>query len=416
MGCGASASCPSGAAQPTRQAGALVSAEPRPEPDPERDERDDEPQDRWQDRRQDRQPGPGPGPGPGPLDSEPEPEPSTGCNARELEPESSWIQSGAALISHVPCQRKRFDLAVASAKAATWPPELQEVLRETQLRAARSRLLLGFMCNTRLAAVCPLLVPPAELLQIIARYFDHLSADALRDAMMAWIGDKTEEVEAYKAECAAMEEQAERCASEIAMFAATAKDDLAVAMPVVMAIETALDSLDRASLAGLKLADPADRVQLVMSAVLILVADSPEVPKDLSWAAATRMMVDCDAFLAKLRDCGQSFEVDEALTAAVEHRFLSDLIQIAEKDGTASSTSDVGGLLTTWVINVCKGARIRRIVDTKRAELSRANGELDRLNGELYQRRARQAEFDALLLGCAQAFDQVVQAVEPEPD
>ena len=187
-----------------------------------------------------------------------------------------------------------------------------------------------------------------------------------------------------------------------------------------MAIEASLDSLDRASLAELKaLTNPPDHVQLAMSAVLILLADSPEVPKDLSWAAATKMMVDVDAFLIKLRDCGQAMEADEALVAAVEQRFggapVFDGYDYAQVH-LRKDVSDVGGLLTTWAICVCKGARIRRSVDPQRTELHNTQQKLDRLNRELDSLRVRLAEFDALLTECIRAVDQLEQAAEPEPD
>ena len=268
---------------------------------------------------------------------------------------------------------------------------------------------------------------------MIARYFESLSVGALRDAMLVSMSKKIREEEACTAEHAALNEQANECAQVVGMIAQNAEADLDEARPVMAAIETALDSLDRNShhpgcgLAELKLANPPDHIQLAMSAVLILLADGPEVPKDLSWAAAKKMTEDRDAFLVKLRDCGQALEVDEALVAAVEQTFLSDLLQIvAEKRRIAAERparwggyghlpDDVGELLCTWAINVCTGAHIKRSVEPKRAELHNKQQKLDRLNRESDSLRARLEQMDALLVECVRAFDEV-GAAESEPD
>ena len=88
--------------------------------------------------------------------------------------------------------------------------------------------------------------------------------------MLVPISKKIREEEACTAEHAALNEQANECAQVVGMIAQNAEADLAAsgAREVVVAIETALDSLDRNShhpdcgLAELKLANPPDHIQL----------------------------------------------------------------------------------------------------------------------------------------------------------
>ena len=47
-------------------------------------------------------------------------------------------------------------------------------------------------------------------------------------------------------------------------------------------------------------AGPAEAVVKVTSATIILTAGKPEVPKDISWAAAKKMMKNVDQFLDSL--------------------------------------------------------------------------------------------------------------------
>ena len=155
--------------------------------------------------------------------------------------------------------------------------------------------------------------------------------------------------------------------------AVLAKEDihaqLAVLEPIVESLASALDSLDKAGLTELAaMPSPSAAIVGVTSAVLILTAGKPEVPKDLSWAAAKRALRGVDGFLAKLKAFDKD-SLSEVLVDAVERKFLTSPSFSIERV-MAISPAAVG--LCAWCINICKYFRISEYLAPKRAALLEA--------------------------------------------
>ena len=163
------------------------------------------------------------------------------------------------------------------------------------------------------------------------------------------------------------EAAAAEIAKEVAELRAEAEKAIAPAGPVIQAAEAALASLDKGSLTELKaFGSPAEAVVMVTSATIILTAGKPKVPKDLSWAAAKKMMGNVGKFLDSLLHFDKD-NVDEVLVAAVEAKFLSDPEFEPEK---IRSKSGAAADLCSWCINMCKYCRIYQLVAPKRAALA----------------------------------------------
>ena len=107
-------------------------------------------------------------------------------------------------------------------------------------------------------------------------------------------------------------------------------------------------------------------------ATIILTAGKPKVPKDLSWAAAQKMLGNVGKFLDSLLYFDKD-NVDEVLVAAVEAKFLSDPEFEPEK---IRSKSGAAADLCSWCICMCKYSRIYQVVAPIRAALAAANAKL----------------------------------------
>ena len=162
------------------------------------------------------------------------------------------------------------------------------------------------------------------------------------------------------------EAAAAEIAKEVAELQAEAKKLMAPAGPIIQAAEAALKSLDTGSLTELREASPPEAVVMVTSATLILTAGKPQVPEDLSWAAAQKMLGNAGQFLDSLLHFDKD-HVDEVLVAAVEAKFLSDPGFDPEN---IRSQSGAAAALCSWCINLCKYCRIYQLVAPKRAALA----------------------------------------------
>ena len=109
------------------------------------------------------------------------------------------------------------------------------------------------------------------------------------------VGQETQIAEGEKAGAAVEEEKCAVIATDVAKIQAEAETALVAAEPIIEAAEAALNSLDKGSLTELKaFGSPAEDVVKVASATIILTAQAgkaTKAPKDLSWAAAKKMMV-----------------------------------------------------------------------------------------------------------------------------
>ena len=140
---------------------------------------------------------------------------------------------------------------------------------------------------------------------------------------------------------------------------------------------------------------------MVTSATIILTAGKPKVPKDISWAAAKKMMGNVGQFLDSLLQFDKD-NVDEVLVEKVEKSFLTD--PEFEPENIRSKSGAAAGLCS-WVINICKYFRIYQMVAPKRAALAAANGKLDAANEKLSGIRAMLAELDAKLAKLTEMFE-----------
>jgi dynein heavy chain len=218
------------------------------------------------------------------------------------------------------------------------------------------------------------------------------------EALLVHVGQATSAAEEQKSAASVEEAAADEIAQEVAAVQADVDKDLEAARPALQAAEAALDSLDKGSHPGSlgelkRFGSPADAVVMVTSATLILTAGKPKVPKDLSWAAAKRMMDDTDQFFDNLVNFDKD-NVDEVLVAAVETKFLPN--PEFEVENIRSKSSAAAGLCS-WCVNICKYFRIYQMVAPKRAMLAAANDKLNAANKKLEGLRAMLAELDAKL-------------------
>jgi dynein heavy chain len=217
---------------------------------------------------------------------------------------------------------------------------------------------------------------------------------AATDALLVHVGQETSVAEEQKAGAAVEEEGAAEIAAEVAAVQADANKELEAAEPIIQAAEAALNSLDKGSLGELKgFGSPAEAVVKVTSATIILTAGKPKVPKDVSWAAAKKMMGNVGAFLDGLISFDKD-NVDEVLVEKCEKVYISD--PEFDVDSIRNKSSAAAGLCG-WCINICKYFRIYQMVAPKRAMLAAANAKLDGANTKLAGIRAMLAELDAKL-------------------
>ena len=139
---------------------------------------------------------------------------------------------------------------------------------------------------------------------------------AATDALLVHVGQETQIADVEKAKA---EEEEAKCAeiqTDVAAVQAEAEADLMAAEPVIAAAEAALNSLNKASLTELKaFGSPADDVVMVTAACLVLTAGdgkATKAPKDLTWAAAKKMMANVDKFLTGLQEFDKD-NLNEAL-------------------------------------------------------------------------------------------------------
>ena len=190
--------------------------------------------------------------------------------------------------------------------------------------------------------------------------------------------------EEQKAGSAEDEAAVAEIAREVGEMQAEAEAEIAAAEPIIQAAGAALASLDKGSLTELKaFGSPAEAVVMVASATIVLTAGKPKVPKDVSWAAAKKIMGNVDQFLQSLLHFDKD-NVDEALVKEVEKKYLShpefEPENIRSKSGAAAG-------LCSWCINICKYFRIYQKVAPKRALLAEANARLDAATTKLAARK-----------------------------
>jgi dynein heavy chain len=214
------------------------------------------------------------------------------------------------------------------------------------------------------------------------------------DALLAHVGQETASAEEQKDQAAVEEEAADAIAQEVGAIQAQASKELEAAEPIIAAAEAALNSLDKSALTELKaFGSPAEDVVKVASATIILTAGKPKVPRDVSWAAAKKMMGNVGQFLDGLLTFDKD-NVDEVLVEAVEKRFLSDAGFTPENIRTKSAAA---AGLCDWSVNICKYFRIYQQVAPLRVKLAEANAKLDAATAKLTIIRAQLAALDEKL-------------------
>ena len=157
---------------------------------------------------------------------------------------------------------------------------------------------------------------------------------------------------------------------------------------IIAAADAALDSLDKGSFAELKaFGSPDEGVVMVASCCVVLTAGKPKVPKDVSWAAAKKMMGNVGQFLDSLLSFDKD-SVDDVLVAHCEKVYLSN--PEFEYENIKNKTPAAAGLCS-WCINICKYCRIYQMLAPKRAELAAANAKLGPIAKELSAQRNKWA-------------------------
>jgi dynein heavy chain len=191
-----------------------------------------------------------------------------------------------------------------------------------------------------------------------------------------------------------------------------------------MTLEAAVSSLDKGSLMELKASEkPTDDVQTVMSAVLILMADKPQVPDDLSWTAVKRMMADLPAFAESLARFDKD-SVDSVLVVAVEEGFMSGIKKM-QFDLEEMQLEHAVGNLRIWVINICRYWRMYQELGPHRTRLNEAWKEMEAVNEQMTFHCAKLAEIDEWFAHTGEVLEQLAisrartetqRDTQPEPE
>ncbi|EFN60095.1 hypothetical protein CHLNCDRAFT_133411 [Chlorella variabilis] len=220
------------------------------------------------------------------------------------------------------------------------------------------------------------------------------------------------EKEKVNAENAAAQVEADACATiarEVTELQARCESELAAAEPLVAQAQEALDTLTKKDLGELKaLRNPPAGVDDITAVVLCLLEN---VPKDRSWGAASKMMNNVDAFLARLKGFKPTIDAGEVPQKNVDAcRSYLELPHF-NKEAMSNKSKAAAGLCS-WAINIVRYYDVWSTVEPKRQELAQANAKLVEANEKLVAVRAKVEALNAQL----QALEQQYAAAAAEQD
>ena len=135
------------------------------------------------------------------------------------------------------------------------------------------------------------------------------------------------------------------------------------------ALNEVVKALDMASVDDVKrMKNPPPVVERVLEAVVILLDKTDQIPKDRGWSVALKTMANGRSFLNRL----SAFDKDRFATLSlrrkisyIEKHLLSDVT--VEK---VEAISKAAAGLCSWVLAICKYARVAQRVVPMKAELN----------------------------------------------
>ena len=243
----------------------------------------------------------------------------------------------------------------------------------------------------------------AELQENLVKDMEIVEAKkAATDELIVVVGQETAVAEEQKAAAAIEEEKCSAIAEEVMAFQAECDKDLEAAEPIIQEAEAALNTLDKKALTELKnLSSPPAGIDDVTAAVIWL-TNKGQKPKDLSWAAAKKMMANIDQFLAMLINFDKDNTPDNACTWVEQNCITKPHFTVEVMKGKSSAAAG----MTAWVINICKYFRIYQYVEPKRIKLLEANAKLDEANTKLTAVRQEVAELEEKLAKLTAQFEE----------
>ncbi|XP_049583590.1 dynein axonemal heavy chain 7 [Syngnathus scovelli] len=224
---------------------------------------------------------------------------------------------------------------------------------------------------------------------------------------------QVERESAEAAETEAVVKMDEAVTNEQAMAAKAIKDEceaeLAVAMPILEAALSALDTLTQNDITLVKsMKSPPSGVKLVMEAICILkkikcdrVTDPASGKKvEDYWAPAKKLLSDLK-FLQSLREFDRD-NIPANIMAVIRDRYISNPDFVPEKIRTASTAAEG---LCKWVCAMDKYDGVAKVVAPKKLKLAQAEAELEVAMAALQKKQAALREVQDQVFNLSQILD-----------
>ncbi|XP_037136748.1 dynein heavy chain 7, axonemal [Syngnathus acus] len=224
---------------------------------------------------------------------------------------------------------------------------------------------------------------------------------------------QVERESAEAAETEAVVKMDEAVTNEQAMAAKAIKDEceaeLAVAMPILEAALSALDTLTQNDITLVKsMKSPPSGVKLVMEAICILKKikcdrlTDPASGKKVEdyWAPAKKLLSDLK-FLQSLREFDRD-NIPASIMAVIRDRYISNPDFVPEKIRTASTAAEG---LCKWVCAMDKYDGVAKVVAPKKLKLAGAEAELEVAMTALQKKQAALREVQDQVFNLSQILD-----------
>ena len=167
-------------------------------------------------------------------------------------------------------------------------------------------------------------------------------------------------------------------------FRAECDVELRATEPIFEEADSAIQLVEKKGIAELKSLTTAPAgVEDVMASVMVLL--NKQIPKDLSFAAAKKMMANPENFLKLLH----AFDKQKVTDAQIEWCETNYIGKDSFNPEKMRNKSIAAAHMCTWVLNICKYKSLVKSVEPKRQLLMEANKKLEVANEQLSGVRGR---------------------------
>ena len=196
------------------------------------------------------------------------------------------------------------------------------------------------------------------------------------DNERSWSRADEEQCAAIQAECLRLKHECDK--------------DYETCEPILLEAQRSLETLDKKNLTELKaLTSPPSGVEDVLIGVMVLTAKG-NIPKELSWNSAKKVMSNVDSFLKMLVNLDKQ-AISEAAVNYCETKLLSK--DSFNPDRIRSKSSAASGMCS-WIINICRFHKAFKTILPKKQLMEDAQCRLDEANNLLSDVRSKLKGFD----------------------